>query len=81
MQNLGESKALDAIFTSFSVAAKILEEKEKIELFESLLTDYNSNIRAQVGEKLNVTVNFYIETLSDIDQSKMEYEMTVFFRP
>ena len=81
MQYLGEGKPLDAIFTPFSVAAKILEEKEKIELFESLLTDYNPNIRAQVGEQLNVTVNFYIETLSDIDQSKMEYEMTIFFRP
>ena len=61
-------------------SAAFLPEKEKIEIFETLLTNYNSNIRAQVGKQLNVTVNFHIETLSDIDQSRMEYEMTVFFR-
>ena len=45
-----------------------------------MLEDYDMSERAQVNEQLNVTVNFFIQGLSAIDEVNMDYEITIFFR-
>ena len=57
----------------------VLTELERVQIFRSLINDYDPSIRAQINEQLNVTVNFYIQSLSKIDQAAMDYEMVMFF--
>ena len=32
------------------------------------------------NDQLNVSINIYVDTMSDISESSMDYEMTIFFR-
>ena len=64
----------------FSLCEEFLTELERVQIFRSLISDYDPSIRAQINQQLNVTVNFYIQSLTKIDQAAMDYELVMFFR-
>ena len=59
---------------------EILLESEINKLMQTMLTNYDVTERARVDEQLLVTVNFYIIGLSSIDESNMDYEISIYFR-
>ena len=56
-----------------------MTEYEQMALITELLKGYDATFRAQIYEPLTVKTNFYVQMLSEIDQTAMEYEMTIFF--
>jgi len=59
---------------------EILLESELNKLMQTMLTNYDVTERARVDEQLVVTVNFYIQGLSSIDEANMDYEISIYFR-
>ena len=57
-----------------------MSEYEQMVIMKELLESYDADYRAQIFEPLNVKTNFYVQMLSEIDQTAMDYEMTIFFR-
>jgi hypothetical protein len=59
-----------------------LGAEEHMELLDQLMTNtsYNKKIKPYLNEQLNVSVNIFVDTMSDISESSMDYEMTIFFR-
>ena len=57
-----------------------MSEYEQMVIMKELLESYDADYRAQIFEPLNVKNNFYVQMLSEIDQTAMDYEMTIFFR-
>ena len=56
-----------------------MTEYEQMHLITELLKGYDATFRAQIYEPLTVKTNFYVQMLSEIDQTAMDYEMTIFF--
>ena len=57
-----------------------MTEYEQMVVMKELLESYDADYRAQMFEPLNIMTNFYVQMLSEIDQTAMDYEMTIFFR-
>ena len=57
-----------------------MSEYEQMVIMKELLESYDADYRAQIFEPLKVKTNFYVQMLSEIDQTAMDYEMTIFFR-
>jgi len=59
-----------------------LGAEEHMDLLDQLMTNtsYNKKIKPYLNEQLNVSVNIFVDTMSDISESSMDYEMTIFFR-
>lgn len=57
-----------------------LSELEKTKIINALLENYDNRIRAQMGTKLDVVTNFYVQGMSSVNQEEMDYDVTVFFR-
>ena len=57
-----------------------MTEYEQMVIMKELLVDYDADFRAQIHEPLNISTNMYVQMLSEIDQTAMDYEMTIFFR-
>ena len=57
-----------------------LSESAIYGIIKHLLLDYDKRKRAQIDKVLDVSVNFFVETLSAINEASMDYEITVFFR-
>ena len=57
-----------------------LSELEKTKIIKALLENYDNRIRAQMGTKLDVVTNFYVQGMSSVNQEEMDYDVTVFFR-
>ena len=55
-------------------------EKEHMEMVYKLLEGYDRNERANIDGVTNVTIDFYIQGISIINQVDMDYELTLFFR-
>ena len=45
-----------------------------------LLLSYDKTMRAQIDQEMVVTVNFYVEGMSKVNEMDMDYEMNIFFR-
>ena len=57
-----------------------LLESTKNGLIMGILSTYDKTQRAQIDEQLTVTVNFFIQGLSSVNEVNMDYEFTAFFR-
>jgi len=59
-----------------------LDEEEQMNLIEDIISSdhYNKKIKPFGNDQLNVSINIYVDTMSDISESSMDYEMTIFFR-
>ena len=57
-----------------------MSEYEQMLIMKELLESYDADYRAQIFEPLDIKTNFYVQMLSEIDQTAMDYEMTIFFR-
>ena len=57
-----------------------LSELEKTQIINALLENYDNRIRAQMGTKLDVVTNFYVQGMSSVNQEEMDYDVTIFFR-
>ena len=58
-----------------------IDENEHMQLIQSIIDDdYNKKIKPHSDSQLNVSVNIFVDTMSDISESSMDYEMTIFFR-
>ena len=57
-----------------------LSELEKTKIINALLENYDNRIRAQMGTKLDVVTNFYVQGMSSVNQEEMDYDVTIFFR-
>ena len=71
-----------ALFASLVSADNDLSmtEYEQMVVMKELLESYDADYRAQIFEPLSIMTNFYVQMLSEIDQTAMDYEMTIFFR-
>ena len=57
-----------------------LTESTRNSMVNHLLLSYDKTQRAQVDEEMLLTVNFYVEGMSKVNQVNMDYQMTIFFR-
>ena len=58
-----------------------IDENKHMQLIQSMIDDgYNKKIKPHSDSQLNVSVNIFVDTMSDISESSMDYEMTIFFR-
>ena len=61
-------------------AQPILSEEMKNKMINYLLTKYDRTMRAQIDDQLQISVNFYVQGMSKVNEVDMDYQMTVFFR-
>ena len=65
---------------SSGVNGEELSELEKTKIINALLENYDNRIRAQMGTRLDVVTNFYVQGMSSVNQEEMDYDVTIFFR-
>lgn len=61
-------------------STKPLSEQKQNDLVKEVLLMYDKTERAQIDRQLTVTVNFFIQGLSSVNEVSMDYEITTFFR-
>lgn len=58
----------------------VLTESMRNSMVNFLLLSYDKTMRAQIDQEMVVTVNFYVEGMSKVNEMDMDYEMNIFFR-
>ena len=57
-----------------------LSERELNGIIQNFLLSYDKTERASIDEQLTVTVDTFIQTVSDVREAQMDYEIGIFFR-
>ena len=57
-----------------------LSERELNGIIQNFLLSYDKTERASIDEQLIVTVDTFIQTVSDVREAQMDYEIGIFFR-
>jgi len=66
--------------TIFSIFAQNLTERELNGIIQTFLLNYDKTERAGIDEQLTVTLDCFVQGLSDLREAQMDYEITIFFR-